>query len=492
MPHSYLASQVGPSKTRRRSLVRLIFLIYWLAIFEGVLRKYAFPDAGRLLFFVKDPVVVWLYCFALQNRLRPVRSTLLMAALGLMALSIPVVLIQWSLSPGDFSWLIAIYGWRNYFLYLPLAFFVGKHVTLADIHKLARQTLLVSIVVAPLVYIQFLSLPHSPINEGFGQSPDTLFFNNLAVSGTIVRTTGTFTSPVGQACFLGTCMAMLLGTWILPASRRPLNGWRLWMATAAVFSCVALSGSRLTMVLCALVCCGGVVAALASGDRRSAVQRLAQPLALLMVGVAAAPVAFPEAISAFEERWKGAGVTESETFGYDVGIVGRIVFYSRAFTLLLPTTPAFGYQLGIAGNAAFILNMNDRIHTSDPYLVMAMESEWGRNIVELGPMFGLAYIAFRLALIVLIVRSTLAASRRLGDPFPILLCAFASVTLFQGLITGNGAVVAYAWLFSGFCLIGNRIDRSRAFVKHLVSAGPIQSAALDSENKRTERELSFL
>jgi len=458
------------AERHRRTMVRLIFLIYWLAIFEGLLRKYAFPEANRLIFFVKDPFVVLLYCFAVKNRLYPLRSHLFSAALGFIAISAPLVLVQWMLSPADFNLMIAIYGWRNYFLYIPLAFFVGKYVTLADIHVLARRTLLVAIAIAPLIYFQFMAPADAPINQGFGRDPDAVFLSMLTVDGGFTRPSGTFTSPVGEACFLGTCTAMLLGTWMLPASRRPLHGWKLWAATAAILSSLALSGSRGTMILCGLIWCTSVIAALISGDRRFALQRLAMPILLLLVGFTVAPLVFPVAVAAFKSRWQSAGDVESEGFGYNAGIVGRLIYQFGAFTSLIPTTPPVGYQLGIAGNAATMLSANDRVQPADQLVASSLETEWGRNIVELGPLLGLAYIAFRLCLIGRIVKSALAVSRRSRDPLPVLLCAFATMTLFQGLITGNGAVVAYAWLFSGFCLVNGKTGKlgRQNLVRHTI------------------------
>jgi hypothetical protein len=51
----------------------------------------------------------------------------------------------------------------------------------------------------------------------------------------------------------------------------------------------------------------------------------------------------------------------------------------------------------------------------------------------------------------------LKATRRSADPLPVMLYAFAGVTIFAGQITGNGSINAYAWLFTGLCLAAARV-----------------------------------
>ena len=40
-------------ESRRRRLVRLVFVIYWLLIFDGALRKWGLPQFQAPLFFVQ-------------------------------------------------------------------------------------------------------------------------------------------------------------------------------------------------------------------------------------------------------------------------------------------------------------------------------------------------------------------------------------------------------------------------------------------------------
>src|SRR5579885_3435380 len=127
----------------RRLAVYLVFLIYWLMIFEGALRKWVFPAGQEIIYFIKDPIVLFSYLVAFRYELWP-RSNflaLLTGALGVVYLLLGAFQITLShLNP-----LIALYGWRNYFLFIPIAFLIGNTFKGADLAKLLRQILLITI-----------------------------------------------------------------------------------------------------------------------------------------------------------------------------------------------------------------------------------------------------------------------------------------------------------------------------------------------------------
>src|SRR5260370_22726506 len=116
----------GAQERQRWAIVRLVFVIYWLLILEGVIRKWVFPEWGRAFFFVRDPFVIAVYALAFRNRMMPSRSPFLIAGYVLAAISISLIFVQRAVAPSTFDWILAIYGLRNYFLYIPLAFLVAR------------------------------------------------------------------------------------------------------------------------------------------------------------------------------------------------------------------------------------------------------------------------------------------------------------------------------------------------------------------------------
>ncbi len=61
----------GQNERVRIWIVGLIFIVYALLIFEGVLRKWALPGMHSILFFIRDPFVLLAYILAIKYRMWP-------------------------------------------------------------------------------------------------------------------------------------------------------------------------------------------------------------------------------------------------------------------------------------------------------------------------------------------------------------------------------------------------------------------------------------
>ena len=109
--------QPDPVALRRR-IVQLCFVIFWLLIFEGALRKWVLPAYASALFFVRDPFVLWVYLLALRGPRplgwRPLAVGCLVGA-AFLYLALAQVLLGYS-TP-----VVAAYGMHTYFLFFPLA-----------------------------------------------------------------------------------------------------------------------------------------------------------------------------------------------------------------------------------------------------------------------------------------------------------------------------------------------------------------------------------
>ena len=232
----------------RRRIVNLVFTIYWLLIFEGVLRKWIFPDAFKILFFIRDPFVLIVYALALFNyRPLPARPLLIgWLVFGLTALVVGLAQL-WA---GATDLMVLGYGWRNYFYYIPLAFVIGATFRQADLYRLVRHTLLIAIPIAVLVYfynwcLQLQEAINAGLVEGGLYSPGT--------ARGFVRTYGTFTSSSGQTLFVCSLIAMLLANWMLPNRQRPVKGFLLSIVSVAIIVNLVLSGSRGAYILSILI-----------------------------------------------------------------------------------------------------------------------------------------------------------------------------------------------------------------------------------------------
>jgi hypothetical protein len=439
----------------RRRVVGLVMVFYLLLIFEGALRKWLLTSWGQPLFFIRDPCVLAIYWIAWRHGFYPRANALATAAIALGFLGLLLIVLQaGGVAAGIDKWpLLAAYGWRNYFLYIPFPFVIGATLRRADLERIAKITFLLAIPIAVLVALQFRAPLDAPINVGFAAS-SAQQFHGLALDMNHTRPMGTFTSDVGQKEFVVTGLALLMALWVSPASRRYLKLWQMLIVSCALLTCLALSGSRGAMLASALV----VIAAVASAAvvRGQARRTLVVPTVLAVLAVALYPLLFPEGYSTFLNRWTEAQASETQVFAW--GFFGRVFYAFYDFFHFLGSTPALGYGVGLAGNASLILGV------SIPGFSGWAESDWSRHIVDLGPFIGLIFIGYRVALVLQVARTCIRGARASGDQLPVILFASCAFELLTGQITGHGTVNGYAWLFTGLSLAAARPELPRAQV----------------------------
>lgn len=440
------ATAALPSQERRRrTIVWSVYLLYAMLLLEGSLRKWVLPQFSQYLFFIRDPVVLVTYALAIRNgAFRPLHP---MFAVGLAfaALVIPLVVVQAGsgLAPG-FA-LFAAYGWRNYFLYLPLPFLMATQLKRQDLFLLCRLNVIAMILIAPLAVAQYFAPPGAVINVGSAEDA-ALQFTQLGSANGHIRPPGTFTSILGMAELTSSALAVLLASWIMPRSERPVGGLLLIVGAAAIAASIAVSGSRTMVFHVVLV----VAAAMASGLLMHRPALLARatlmPAALTVSFVMLFPIIFPEGFDTLATRWQQAAEGDSG------GLGGRVTGETLEFAWLMRDAPLVGYGLGLGGNAANILKASNT--ATVPY----SETDWAHQIVDLGPVFGVLFLIYRLVFTVWLGVEAVEGTRRTRNPLAVLLFGYVGIVLLHGQITGNGVENGFCWLFVGFCMAACRME----------------------------------
>ena len=442
-----VASPRSASERARKRLIWTVLLIYVLAIFEGAIRKYIAPQFGQYIFFIRDPFLIYAYVLATRYGMWPRHQGFFVLSLAMCAFGVLLFTVQTaSFGLDNIRVLLGINGWRSYFFYVPLAFLIGAQFRSEDLRLFARVTLLLAVPIAVLVLGQFASPPGAPINVGVAEEKE-LQFKSVGITAERIRTTGTFTSPAGQQQFITSAFALLLA--MLLMSRRQVGFVFLAVAGCGVLTCLGLSGSRGAMLHCAL--CGLFALSLAFVGKGAALKTkaLVLPLSIAAAAIVLYPIVFPVGFETFMQRWNGAAQNEARLEG---GVLGRALLGLVDFVRFIEIVPPLGYGLGYGGNASITLGAE--VDGVKPGLLV--EADFSRHMVDLGPVFGLCYIAVRIAMVVWLGRLVLAATRRAPDPLPVLLFSYASYTLLFGQITGNGTINAYGWIFTGLCIAASR------------------------------------
>jgi hypothetical protein len=462
-----IASMSTSQEQHRRLVVRIITIVYWLLIFEGVLRKWVFPQWGRQLFFIRDPFVLLAYALVITKRTR-ISGPIVFEIWSILGFAGLVSVVVHGVMGGGASPTLAAYGWRNYFLYMPLSFVMARYFHRRDLERIVKGTLVMAILMAGLVTAQIGASKNALINAGSGTNPDDVYQASTTTGG-VVRAAGTFTSDLGLTAFVTSSLCMAIAVWVMPARLRPVRLPLLLTATAALVTCLGVSGSRGALLWTGAIFCAAI-AGLSVAGRHMEFKAIAAAVAIAAVGFAVIPVAFPRTTEAFARRWDGAGASETRAYGSG-GVFARAVHEIVAFRSLSGDAPPLGYGLGSAGNAAWILKTRGQIiplrfYSRDQF--DAAETDWGRNLLELGPVLGFSYILFRVTFVIWLAGRALKATRSSGNPFPWLFAVYVGALISYGEMTANGTLNGFAWVFAGFCmaatqnLCNSRVPRSQA------------------------------
>lgn len=424
-----------------RIVIKLIFVVYWLLLFEGILRKWLLPMLQKPLFFIRDPFVLVIYFLAFRYGLWPKHSPMFTTSLILAFLSFLLMLLQ--IPVNDLSPLVGLYGWRNYFLYLPLAFIIGTHFKAADLRLLVKRTLLTAIPIACLTAIQFKSAPSSVVNKTLADAAP------LMVTEEIVRSTGTFTSTVGHNLYISSLLLMLFAVWIRPKQERPFRAPVLFLVTGCAVAVLAFAGSRSALILAMF---DGVLALLSClllhKDSRNdlRLRGIAIMSVVLVSAVTLYLTVFNSAYEAMKERQSLAVQSEGSTAGRGLRIITDVFD-------VLPSCDLIGRGIGLGtGGGA-------QLATGTSTLLLA-ENEWPRIVMECG-VWGLLYVVFRITLVFWLLIGAIKATMRANDVLPFMLWGFVCPTLLIGQITLQGTANGYAWLFLGFSLAANQLNFSQ-------------------------------
>jgi hypothetical protein len=434
LPELPLAEQPRALRAVRTS----IWIYIVLLVFEGALRKWALPGLSDPLLIIRDPVALAIYYFAMRARIFPNNIwMLLLGIIGVPSAGLTLVTL-YSYFPFKAIVLADLYGFRSNFFHLPLIFVMASALNVEDVKKVGRWTLLLMIPMAVLMIVQFKASPDSFINKtvGIGEG------QQLSTSGGKIRPPGTFSFISGPIFYLSTTAAFLIYGAL---NKGVYKRWLMLASVAGLLISVTVSGSRACVLAVALVVMAIFVIFLV---RPSAVNKVGGTLlALVVVGFIASRLPFfKEGLGVLSDRFvDSAEVAETSVVG---GLIDRMIHeFTEPLTYFnkIPLT-GYGLGLGTAGGARFLTGTGT---------ILLTENEWGRIIAESGPVLGLMFIVWRIALAGKLFVGSLRALK-LGEVLPILLffCAFLAVLNGQ---LGQPTTLGFTIVLAGLCLAATNL-----------------------------------
>jgi hypothetical protein len=434
-------NQATPEDNRTlRNIRRLIWLYFWLLLLEGALRKWVLPQLSNPLLIVRDPVVLVIYMLSLRARVFPRNGWVI--ALGIIAvssalLSVLVMVLQWGLPPKSVAFITG-YGFRSNFLHLPLIWVMAKAIRMEDVKRFGWWTLVLSVPMTLLLAAQFQASPDSWLNRTAGGEGEML----TSALGK-VRTAGTFSYVLGVVGFYALATAYLVWAALRGETYKT---WLLGLAGAAIVIGIVVSGSRSVVGAVAVVVASLAVVMLL---RPAAVNRFGQTLVvalILGVIVTRTPI-FKEGFNVLSTRFVEAA--EASEKSVSAGIVDRVFSGFSESAYVWRKAPMLGYGLGIGTNAGA------RFLTGRQVFLLS-EGEWSRIFLESGPIFGLAFVLWRLA-VVIRVGLLCATSVKSGNVLPLLLFSSAFMPLLNGQL-GQPTVLGFVAFATGLAIASRGAD----------------------------------
>jgi hypothetical protein len=431
---------IDDSEEKAKLRVRqLIWLYFWLLLVEGVLRKWILPQFSDPLLVVRDPVVVLIYFYAIRARVFP-RNGWVIALAVLGFLSLAATFIQmWPYLPPSKVILVSGFGFRSNFFHLPLIFVIARVLRPEDVKKFGWWTLVFLLPMTLLMIAQFRMSPDAFVNRTAGGGGEMM----MSALGK-VRTSGTFSFVVGVVAYYALAAAYL----IWAALRKDVYENRLLVVSGvALVIGISVSGSRSVVGACALVTASLLVVIVLRPD---AVNRFGQALLVtLILGfiVSRTPI-FREGVDVLSTRFNEAAAEQSSVVR---GLITRAFSVFEEGFLVLDKAPLLGYGLGVGTNAGA------KFLTGHSVFLLT-EGEWSRIFLESGPVLGLAYLAWRCAL-VLRIGWLSVKSVRVGNLLPLLLFSATFLPTICGQF-GQPTILGFAVIVSGLALAARNEEQS--------------------------------
>lgn len=397
-----------------QSIKTLIWIYFWLLMFEGSVRKWI-PSLSNPFLLIRDPVA-FLICFqAIRFNVIPSRYW---AIFSLFAFPLTLLgLVQIIVAPIPPA--VFLYGWRTYILHVPVILVAAVILDSEDLRKVGRWVLYLALPMTLLMCAQYIAPPDSWLNAGASEGA-----TQIGAALGHIRPAGTFSYITGSASFMQLVAAFLfLGI----TKKRIFPKWLVVIAGAALMVSLPISGSRTLVLGVGLVVVSALIGSMVRGAVSFSVTAIpkivAGSLALIVVVVGIAQIPLVQSgITTFTTRWNQAALSEGGGSGKSAVEFRLAVTFIGIFNTAADA-PVLGDGIGLGSNFG-------QKYTGGQSLELG-EGSWDREMNELGLLFGFPFLALRITVAVAISTLSFRALRR-DTVLPLYLIPSAAVAVLVG------------------------------------------------------------
>ncbi|MFB2935442.1 hypothetical protein ACE1B6_09195 [Aerosakkonemataceae cyanobacterium BLCC-F154] len=416
--------------------------VFFLAVFEGALRKWILPQASELIYFLKDLVLLGAYVRFYGTAATRRRFVITNHPLNILIILVVIWCLVQALNPSLGTIVVGIFGLKIYLFYIPLIWMLpALFPTEEHLYKFLRSHLLLVIPVGILGIAQFFSPINSPINSyapsSIGDIEVATFGGATSETRSLVRITGTFAYINNYTAYLVVCFGLIIA---LLSIKQP-RWWRLiFMIEISLVSINSfMTGSRTPIIASALFFLGYFL--IRSATEIAGFSRLIKQFILPFIAATTiAYLGFGSAINAFVARASG-----------NSDLVQRIsmTFLEPFKFIQYKNIDGFGVGATHPGTGAIrsILNL-----PAGEIIPVGYESEMGRVALEIGPIGFFLWYSLRIA----ILGSLLIVFWKLRRPLlrQLALAAFLiQLSWINGQLVFHHTFAVYYWFLTGFVFL---------------------------------------
>lgn len=388
-----------------------IWAYLFLLIFEGALRKWVLPGAADALLIIRDPIVLGVYVLVMMEGRFPGNSFISFTV----ALAIGSAVFAFI--GGHANPWVTLYGLRTNYLHIPFIWVMAEYLDRRDVRHMGYAILAIAIPMTILMVLQNRSGPEAWVNRGVGGGEGGQIHGAMGR----IRPPGFFSFITGPMVFFPVATAFCLA--FVLEKKKALGTWFVIIAGLCIALALPISISRGVMIICGCVLAVFLACIIIKGAFNAAFARALIASVVVLIILRFMPIT-SEAWMVFMDRWDTAAAeVEGDAWGSLTARVGA--GFTMPFELLLEV-PFFGRGIGLGSNvAAKLLSGNMGF--------LLAEDEWGRAMMELGPLLGLGFIGLRVALWIHLFLLSWRALRERGDFLPMLVtsASFAPLVLQQ-------------------------------------------------------------
>jgi len=224
----------------------LIWVVMFLVVCEGALRKWVLPDYQSQVYFIKDVLLIIAYLGFINVRRASGNHSRVMTGLKTLLICSVFYFGLEVFNSNSPSILLSLVGLKNYLLYPALAFVVPyMFASPKDLEQKLRKYAIIMIPFAALGIIQFAFGPEHWMNGYLAHDSENLRMGSMfgAPGAGKARTTGTFSYIGGYVTFL--TVMFYLGASLAASKQWRLSENKLPLALVAVsIAAMFTTGSR--------------------------------------------------------------------------------------------------------------------------------------------------------------------------------------------------------------------------------------------------------